>query len=108
MVGIVLTVLAPAAAWADGTPPPTTSPPQTTPGYPTPGYPSPQTANCTYPYPNPQICTSSAGSSSPSGSSGSLPFTGGDVALMSVIGAVVVAGGVALVVVSRRRRTVTT
>jgi hypothetical protein len=112
LVGIVLAVLMPAAAWADGSPPPpTTTPPPTTPlttpGYPTPGYPTPQT--CTYPYPNPQVCTNPAGATSASPTAtGSLPFTGGgDVALTGVIGAVVVAGGLALVVISRRRRTVT-
>jgi len=55
---------------------------------------------------NPGLCgTAVVGGARVSGSS--LPFTGGDVALLTVLGLGAVGGGVAIVVLSRRRSSTT-
>jgi LPXTG-motif cell wall-anchored protein len=87
-VGIMLAVLVPATAWADG------------------GgtqYPTPHVPTCAE---TPQGCAPQGVTASHSVSRGaSLPFTGGDTALLTVVGLGVVGGGVGLLFLSRRRRT---
>lgn len=92
-VGIAIAVLAPAAAWADGTP---TDP-----------YPSPNAPQCVYPNPDPALCANPSASNTSQSQGSSLPFTGGDTLPLAAVGTVVVAGGLALVVYSRRRRAAT-
>lgn len=71
-------------------------------------YPTPTTGpppcTSTYPAPPPECQQNSVGASQASRSSSSLPFTGGDVALLTVVGLVVAGGGVALVLAGRRVR----
>ena len=53
------------------------------------------------------ICGAGESASNSSSQGSSLPFTGGNVALLTAIGAVVVISGVGLVFYSRRRRATT-
>ena len=94
IAGLSLLVLAPAAAFAQ------TSGPD---------YPTPSVSTTTDPCPPtgtvaPGICNVSvkAAQAATSSSSGSLPFTGANIALLVGLGLVAVAGGVVLVRIGRR------
>jgi hypothetical protein len=87
-VGLGLAILAPAAS-AQVYPNPST----------------PTTPSCST-YPQPSGCSTNVGGTSTTQSS-SLPFTGGNIALLTAIGAIVVTGGVSLIVYSRRRSATT-
>jgi hypothetical protein len=87
-----LLVFAPAAAFAQTTGP---------------GYPAPSVSTTTDPCPPtgtvaPGICNVSVKAAQASTSSGSLPFTGANIALLVGLGLVAVAGGVVLVRIGRR------
>jgi hypothetical protein len=90
--GLSLLVFAPAAAFAQTTGP---------------GYPTPSVSTTTDPCPPtgtvaPGICNVSVKAAQASTSSGSLPFTGANIALLVGLGLVAVAGGVVLVRIGRR------
>jgi hypothetical protein len=87
VVVLALGVVAPATAWAQDNYPPSTT---VTTG-----------SNCGTSNADPAVCGTGVGGSSASNSS--LPFTGGDVALMTVLGVAAAGGGVGLVMLGRRR-----
>jgi hypothetical protein len=95
VIGLGLAVLAPVAAWAqtDGSGYPNTPTTGTTP------------VNCANPA-NRQVCGTSvivrAASTSSGASSGTLAFTGGNIALLVGLGLVTSVGGVVLVRLGRR------
>jgi hypothetical protein len=65
---------------------------------------TPTTDPCTAPNPPSSCGTSAAVAVGGVSSSRSLPFTGGDVALLTVLGLAAVGSGTAIVLISRRRR----
>ena len=85
LAALALGVLTPATAWAqdENYPPSTTV----------------TTGRCT----DPAVCGTSVQGSNASVASSSLPFTGGDVAMLTVLGLTATGGGVALVMLGRRR-----
>lgn len=88
VAALALGVLAPATAWAQDNYPPSTTV---------------TTGGCSGTNADPRVCGTNVQGSNAGVASSSLPFTGGDVALLTVLGIGAAGGGIALLMLGRRR-----